>query len=103
MAGVHVDTAGDGIDALEHLRRRERPDVVLLDMGLPRCDGAATVRRIRGEPAYSGLKIYAVTGSAPSQFDLDLGPRGVDRWFQKPVDSEALVRDLTAAASTGER
>jgi carbon storage regulator CsrA len=94
MAGVHVDTAGDGIDALDHLRRRERPDIVLLDMGLPRCDGPATVRQIRGEPAYSGLKIYAVTGAAPEHFDLDLGPSGIDRWFRKPLDSEALVRDL---------
>lgn len=100
MAGVDVDTAGDGIDALDRLRRPERPDVVLLDMGLPRCDGATTVRKIRREPAYEGLKIFAVTGAAPEQFNLDVGPRGIDRWFRKPVDSEALLRDIVASAAS---
>ncbi|MBV9123810.1 MAG: carbon storage regulator, partial [Planctomycetes bacterium] len=71
MAGIEVDTAGDGIDALNHLRDTNRPEVVLMDMGLPRCDGASTVRQIRRDPAYAGLKIFAVSGSTPDQFDLD--------------------------------
>lgn len=95
LGGVDVDTAGDGVDALNYLRARQRPDVILLDMGLPRCDGATTVRQIRRNPALAGLKIYAVSGSSPDQYNIDLGPRGIDRWFQKPVDSEALLRDLT--------
>ncbi len=95
LAGVSVDTAGDGIDALDYLRAQGRPDVLLLDMGLPRCDGLATVRQIRRNPALAGLKIFAVSGSTPDQYDIELGPRGIDRWFQKPVDSEALLRDVT--------
>lgn len=94
LGGVDVDTAGDGVDALNYLRAKDRPDVILLDMGLPRCDGAATVRQIRCNPALAGLKIYAVSGASPDQYDIDLGPRGIDRWFQKPIDSEALLRDL---------
>jgi carbon storage regulator CsrA len=47
MAGLDVETAGDGADALDHLRTHEKPDVVLLDMILPRCDGPSTVRAIR--------------------------------------------------------
>src|SRR5262249_29674807 len=50
MAGIEVDVAGDGCAALEYLRRPEPPDVVLLDMGLPRCDGATAVKIIRGDP-----------------------------------------------------
>src|SRR5262249_14378804 len=42
LAGLDVATAGDGCDALDYLRTQGRPDVVLLDMMLPRCDGAAT-------------------------------------------------------------
>jgi len=56
LAGFAVDTAGDGCDVLDHLRAGERPDVVLLDMGLPRCDGATTARQIRRDPACAGLK-----------------------------------------------
>jgi two-component system, OmpR family, response regulator len=94
MAGLEVDTAGDGSDALDYLRSQPRPDVVLMDMGLPRCDGATTVRHIRRDPSYAGLRIYAVTGSAPDDFDLDRGPAGIDRWFQKPLDPSVLLHDL---------
>jgi CheY-like chemotaxis protein len=94
-SGLQVDTAGDGADALDYLRSRGRPDVVLLDMGLPRVDGPTTVREIRRDPAYAGLKIFGVTGHPVSEFDLDQGPAGVDRWFQKPVDPSVLLHDLT--------
>jgi carbon storage regulator CsrA len=94
-SGLQVDTAGDGADALDYLRSRGRPDVVLLDMGLPRVDGPTTVREIRRDPACAGLKIFGVTGHAPDEFDLDQGPAGVDRWFQKPVDPAVLLHDLT--------
>lgn len=94
MAGLEVDTAGDGSDALDYLRSRGRPDVVLMDMGLPRCDGATAVRHIRQDPAYSGLRIYAVTGSAPDEFELPQGPGGIDRWFRKPLNPSMLLHDL---------
>ena len=93
-AGLDVDTAGDGADALDYLHSHVQPDVVLLDMGLPRCDGASMVRQLRRDPAYAGLKIFAVTGFLPDQFDLARGPGGVDRWFHKPINPEALLQDL---------
>jgi two-component system, OmpR family, response regulator len=95
VSGFDVDTAGDGCDALDHLRASQRPDVVLLDMGLPRCDGATTAREIRRDPAYAGLKIFAVSGHSPDEYDLSHGPGGVDRWFSKPIDPLILVRELT--------
>jgi carbon storage regulator CsrA len=92
-SGFAVDTAGDGCDALDHLRVGERPDVVLLDMGLPRCDGASTAREIRRNPACDRLKIFAVSGHSPNEYNLDRG--GIDRWFAKPLDPAMLVRELT--------
>ena len=94
MSGMEVDTAGDGSDALDYLRSRPRPDVVLMDMGMPRCDGATAVRHIRSDPSYAGLRIYAVTGSAPDAFGLARGSAGIDRWFQKPLDPAVLLHDL---------
>jgi carbon storage regulator CsrA len=94
LAGLEVDTAGDGSDALDYLRSRPRPDVVLMDMGLPRCDGPTAVRQIRRDPTYAGLRIFAVTGGAPEQFDLGSGPAGVDRWFCKPLDPASLLNEL---------
>ena len=95
ISGFDVDTAGDGCDALDRFLAGTRPDVVLLDMGLPRCDGAATTREIRRDPSWAGLKIFAVTGHSPDEYDVDQGPRGIDRWFSKPLDPVALVRELT--------
>jgi CheY-like chemotaxis protein len=94
LSGLEVDTAGDGLDALDYLHTHDRPDVVLLDMGLPRCDGPTTVRAIRSDPTYAGLPIFAVTGHSPGYFDLEMGDGGVDRWFNKPLNAEALLSDL---------
>jgi carbon storage regulator CsrA len=93
-SGLDVVTAGDGTDALDYLHNRGLPDVVLLDMGLPRCDGATMVRAVRRDPALAGLKIFAVSGHDPEEFNLGQGPAGVDRWFQKPVDPDHLVHDV---------
>ena len=93
-AGLDVDTASDGTDALNYLHTHDRPDFVLLDMGLPRCDGATMVRQVRQDPAYAGLKIFAISGHAPDEFSLDPGPAGVDRWFHKPVDPADVVRGM---------
>jgi carbon storage regulator CsrA len=94
LAGLDVDTAGDGASALDHLQTRGRPDVVLLDMVLPCLDGPTCVRTIRRDPAYAGLKIFGVTGVTHETFGLEKGPRGIDRWFRKPLNPEILLRHL---------
>jgi carbon storage regulator CsrA len=93
MAGLDVEVAGDGQDALDYLHTHERPDVVLMDMALPRCDGPTAIREIRRDPAYAEMKIFAVTGRPEAQFG-EQGRVGVDRWFNKPLDAEVLLRDL---------
>ncbi len=92
LSGLKVDVAGDGADALSYLRTQARPDVILLDMILPRCDGPTTVRHIRSDPANRDVKIFAVTGHSPDSFHLE----GVNRWFRKPLNPEALLHDLSA-------
>jgi two-component system, OmpR family, response regulator len=95
MAGVDVDTAGDGADALDYLRTRVPPDMMLLDMAMPRCDGPTTVRAIRQDPAFARLKIFAVTGHSPDEFPVESGPAGINGWFCKPINPQVLVHDLT--------
>jgi CheY-like chemotaxis protein len=80
---------------LDHLQSRGRPDVVLLDMGLPRCDGLTTARAIRRNPDCAGLKIFAVTGHSPEEYDLADGPAGIDRWFSKPIDPAVLLQEMS--------
>lgn len=94
MSGIAVDTAGDGSQALDYLAHHERPDIVLLDMKMPRFDGPSTVTAIRRDPQLQGLKVFAVSGSSPDSVGLTMGSGGVDRWFSKPVDPGRLVREM---------
>jgi carbon storage regulator CsrA len=94
LAGLHVHTAGDGAAALDYLQTEGKPDFLLMDMVLPRCDGPTTVRAIRGNPVYAGLRIFGVTGAPVEQFGLDEGPGGIDHWFRKPLNPEVLLREL---------
>ncbi len=100
LVGVAVDTAGDGADALDYLRSRPQPDVVLLDMFLPRYDGPSVVRAIRAEPSWAGLRVFGVTGAAHDCFNLPHGPTGIDRWFRKPLNPEALLVELNRELGT---
>jgi len=99
MTGYEVDVAGDGTDALDYLHSHERPDVVLLDMKLPKLDGATTLGRIRRDPNLDGMKVYAVSATPPKRFGVKTGPGGIDRWFCKPLDPRELVRQLDTELS----
>jgi carbon storage regulator CsrA len=93
--GYDVDTAADGLQAMVRLTERA-PDVVLLDIHMPRFDGRKTIAAIRKNPDYRGLKLFAVTGSRPEETGISVGPNGVDRWFVKPLNPNALLDVLQA-------
>jgi carbon storage regulator CsrA len=95
VSGFDVDTAADGLQAMVRLTEHA-PDVVLLDMRMPRFDGRKTISAIRSNPDYQGLKLFAVSGVTPEDMNVTLGPGGVDRWFTKPVDPKGLLEALRA-------
>jgi len=93
VSGFDVDTAADGLQAMVRLTERA-PDVVLLDMRMPRFDGRKTINAIRNNPDYQGVKLFAVSGTRPEEMNVGLGPHGVDRWFTKPLNPKALIDAL---------
>lgn len=96
MSGYAVETARDGLEALE-LLKKNRPDFVLLDMNMPRCDGSTTLTSIRANPEWRGLRIFAVTGCAQREIGATVS---VERWFQKPVDPEVLLGAMNESVET---
>jgi carbon storage regulator CsrA len=94
LSGYRVDTASDGCDALDYLAENCRPDVVLLDMQMPCCDGPSTISAIRENPKFRDLKVFAVSGKVAAEMGVTIGPGGVDRWFRKPLDAQSLVTQL---------
>ena len=67
LHGFSVNTAKDGVEALEYLEENEKPDFLLMDMNLPRLDGASAIRKIRDNPAFDTVKIFAVSGQSAQQ------------------------------------
>jgi CheY-like chemotaxis protein len=93
MEGFEVVTAVDGQDALEKVHE-VHPDVVTIDVRMPRLDGFDTVERLRADPRTSHLKVAMVTACA-QESDLRRGVEvGVDAYVTKPFDPEALVRTV---------
>jgi PAS domain S-box-containing protein len=90
-AGCEVHTVHDGEAAVDAARQHQ-PDVILLDIGLPRLDGHETCRRIRREPWSAGMTIVAVTGWGQHDDQRRSVLAGFDRHLVKPVDPAVLVQ-----------
>ncbi len=94
MCGYEVDTVPDGMEAMRYLSSGSRPDVILLDMHMPRLDGPKTISAIRANPEFAGLKVFAVSGADPDVMSIPIGNRGVNRWFSKPLNPNRFVEAL---------
>jgi PAS domain S-box-containing protein len=95
--GQEVRVAYDGPTALE-VARSFRPEVVLLDLGLPGMDGCEVARRLRGEPGSADALLVAVTGWG-QESDREMSrAAGFDHHLVKPVEMEMLLEVLSTAA-----
>jgi DNA-binding response OmpR family regulator len=89
-ADVRVVEASDGAEALV-LARRIKPDLVLLDVHMPRLDGLEVCRQLRGEPAFARTPIIMLT-AAGQQADRSTGlSAGADEYLTKPFSPLALL------------
>jgi two-component system cell cycle response regulator DivK len=93
MSGYDVVEAADGRDAV--VRAREHvPDLVLVDIQMPRLDGYGVLRELRADPLFSRLRVVALTAYA-MQGDRDRAlDSGFDGYITKPVDIAALRQEV---------
>jgi CheY-like chemotaxis protein len=91
--GYAVDEACDGQAALEMIER-VRPDILLLDIGMPISDGFAVVRRIRENPRLADLPVLAVTAYAMQGDREKILNSGFDGYLSKPVNWTVLEEEL---------
>ena len=97
LSGFEVDTAANGLEAIKQLQNSdELPQAVILDMHMPKLDGAKTVSNIRHREDMKDLPVFAVSGTSPREMNVPIGPSGVNRWFEKPVNPSQLVDQLNA-------
>jgi CheY-like chemotaxis protein len=98
LEGFEVFLAEDGQDCLDRIEQIA-PDVVTLDVVMPRLDGFATAARLRAVAATRELPIVMVTACA-QESDLVRGRElGVDDYVTKPFDPADLVRAVRKAAN----
>jgi CheY-like chemotaxis protein len=96
--GYHTQVAYAGATAWE-TALRERPDVILLDLAMPRMDGLALARRLRAEPTLQGVVLVAITGLGTSADRCKSEAAGIQDHLVKPVEPELLQRLLAGYAT----
>lgn len=90
LMGNNVSSAFDGEQALE-MANELKPDVVLLDIGLPKLDGYEVAKRIRLEPWGHNTILIAITGWGQAEDKALSREAGFDHHLVKPVDPDALL------------
>jgi CheY-like chemotaxis protein len=97
--GYPVQMVHDGYQALT-AARQWRPEVILLDIGLPGIDGYEVARRLRREPATTDVLMVALTGYGGEEERRRAQQAGFNHHLTKPVELEslqALLREAHAA------
>ena len=99
MMGHKVHTVHDGLAAVE-AAAAFRPDIVLLDIGMPKLNGYDAARQIRGQPWGTGVLLVALTGWGQEEDKRRSQEEGFDHHLVKPVDPSALQELLGGSNST---
>ena len=97
LPGIEVvGAAADGVDALRLVAERA-PDVLLVDLRMPRCDGVTATRRVLAE--HPGTEVVVLTTYADDESVLSALQAGARGFLTKDADAESIARALRAAAA----
>jgi DNA-binding response OmpR family regulator len=90
-------TAVEGVSAAADTR----PDLVIMDLGLPDADGLSAVRAIRSDAGLAGLPVLVVTAYDTLQFRAEAVEAGCTGYMVKPVDPEQLLETVRLLTLVG--
>ena len=97
LEGFDVTTALDGQDCLDKVKD-VKPDVITLDIMMPKVDGWEAASRLRADPVTAGIKVVLLSARA-QEADLQRGSRiGVDAYLTKPFDPDELIATVRRLA-----
>ncbi len=95
QAGFEVETAGDGMDALQKVKSSQ-PDLVVLDVMMPGMSGLEVCRAIRSDPAVRETPILMLTARSGEPNEMQGLEAGADDYVTKPVSPRLLVSRVRA-------
>ena len=85
--------AVDGEDGVRKTEE-EKPDLILMDLGMPVMDGWEATRKIKANEALKHIPIIAVTSHAMVGDEIDARKAGCDDYLPKPIDDEVLIQKI---------
>ncbi|HEY8718364.1 response regulator [Pengzhenrongella sp.] len=94
--GYDVVVAQDGVGAVS-VARTERPDLVLLDLGLPAGDGLVVLERYSNLPALCSIPVVVLSGRDPQEAGQAVRKFHVAAFLSKPAEAEDLTRAIERA------
>jgi CheY-like chemotaxis protein len=92
--------AVNGVDAIEKADA-DRPDLILMDIGMPIMDGYEATRRLKANPATRAIPVIALTAHASAADRQQALAVGADDYEPKPVDFERLLGKIKALLARG--
>jgi two-component system alkaline phosphatase synthesis response regulator PhoP len=93
MEGYHVLVSHNGEDALDQARK-ENPDLILLDLMLPKVDGYKVCQRLKSDGRYKHIPILMLTAKSQEK-DMTLGMEtGANEYITKPFDIRDLLKKV---------
>ena len=91
--GYLVDQAEDGYEALLKVGDR-KPDLLILDLRMPRMDGYEACRRIKSNPETAATQILAISGFIDNGAEQEILQCGATDWMRKPVQIEEFKKKI---------
>ena len=85
--------AVDGADGVR-MTEENKPDLILMDLGMPVMDGWEATRKIKANDALKHIPVIAVTSHAMVGDEIDARKAGCDDYLSKPIDDEALIAKI---------
>jgi CheY-like chemotaxis protein len=93
FSGFQVVTAADGVEALQ-VFEKENPELVVLDIGMPKLDGWEVCRRLKTDPKTRDVPVIILTAYAQTSDQRKGVQLGADRFITKPCDLTYLVEEI---------
>ena len=93
FSGYRVAEATNGLEAIETAIRL-MPDIILMDLALPKVDGWEATKRLKSDPRTKHIPIVALTGHALAGFAEGAREAGCDAFVTKPCLPDALVAEI---------
>lgn len=95
-----IATAGDGYSAMA-AAQKERPDLIVLDLGLPAGDGFVVLDRLQKHDALSAVPVIVLSARDPQDNERRALKAGAAAYFQKPADNEELLNVIRVSLPSG--